>query len=106
MIEASRLLLAIFVGTFGLALVAELTSRRFLCARLIIRGGPMTAIRAEMPGIFVLFTSISCFHVGGPPLDFNQEDFDSLQLYVLNCYLLLKEILNFSDARHPASTFL
>jgi len=28
-------LLAIFVGTFGLALVAELTSRRFVCARFV-----------------------------------------------------------------------
>ena len=27
----------------------------------------MPAIRAEMPGIFALSTSISCFHVGGPP---------------------------------------
>jgi len=66
---------AIFVGTFGLALVAKLTSGRFLCARLVIFGGPMPAIRAEMPGIFALSTSISCFHVGGPPLDFKQEDF-------------------------------
>ena len=38
----------------------------------------MMAIRAEMPGVFALFTSIRCFHVGGPPLDFKQEDFDSL----------------------------
>ena len=60
-------LLAIFVGTFGLALVAELTSRRFDRARFVIFGGPMPAIRAEMPGIFAWSTSISCFHVGGPP---------------------------------------
>ena len=65
MIDASRSLLAGFVGTFGFALVAKLTSGRFLCARLVILGGPMPAIRAEVPGIFVSSTSIGCGHVGG-----------------------------------------
>ena len=64
-IYASRLLLAVFVGTFGFALVTKFTSGRFLCARLVIPGGPMPAIRAEMPGVFVSSTSISCGHVGG-----------------------------------------
>ena len=70
MIEASRSLLAIFVGTCGLVLVAELTSRRFLCARLVSLGGPMMAIRAEMPRVFALFTSRLCFHVGGSSVRF------------------------------------
>ena len=62
---ASRSLLAIFTGTFGFALVAKLTSGRFSGARLVFCGGPMPAIRAEMPGVFAWFTSISCGHVGG-----------------------------------------
>ena len=64
-IDASRSLLANFVGTFGFALVTKFTSGRFLCARLVILGGPMPAIRAEMPGVFVSSTSVSCGHVGG-----------------------------------------
>src|SRR5689334_18838330 len=40
-IPISLFLLAIFVGTFGLALVAEFTRRRFLRARFVIFGGPM-----------------------------------------------------------------
>jgi len=61
-ISACRVSLAIFVGTFGPALVTKLTSRRFLSARLVIFRGPMTAIRAEMPGIMVPSSPIGFCH--------------------------------------------
>jgi hypothetical protein len=69
-IDASPSLLAIFVGTFGLALVAKLTSGGFLCARFVIFAGPMAAIRAEVPGVFALFAAISCGHVGGASVSY------------------------------------
>lgn len=106
MIQASRSLLAIFVGTFGLALVAELTSRRFVCARFVTFGGPMPAIRAEMPSIFALFTSISCFHVGGPPVRFQARRLR--QPSAICAELLLTSERNFLkvfNARYPALTF-
>jgi len=67
-IQASRSLLAVFVGTFGFALVAKLTSAGFLCAGLEIPGGPIAAIPAEMPSVFAFSTSIGRDHVGGPPV--------------------------------------
>jgi hypothetical protein len=30
------------------------------CARLVVFGGPISAILAEMPGVFALSTSITC----------------------------------------------
>ena len=53
----------------------------------------MPAIRAEMPGIFALSTSISCFHVGGPPS-------------VICADLLSTSERNFQEffARYPALT--
>ena len=67
-IQASRSLFAVFVGTFGFALVAKLTSARFLCAGQVIPGGPIAAILAEMPSVFAFSTSIVRDHVGGPPV--------------------------------------
>jgi hypothetical protein len=51
-----------FPEIFGLAVIAKLTNRRFFGARFIVFAGPMPAIRAEMPSISIVSTSIGSFH--------------------------------------------
>ena len=54
--------LASLVRAFGSALVAHVAGLRFCVAGFVVRLGPMTAIRAEMPCIAIAFTSIGFVH--------------------------------------------
>ena len=47
---------------FRLALIAQLTGRWFFAAGFVVCFGPMPAIRAEMPGVSFVFTSIGLGH--------------------------------------------
>ena len=54
--------LTVSVRAFGPALVAHVAGLRFFFAGLVVYFGPMAAIRAEMPGVSVLFASIGLCH--------------------------------------------
>jgi len=54
--------LTVSVRAFGPALVAHVAGLRFFFARFVVCFGPMTAVRAEMPGVSVLFASIGLCH--------------------------------------------
>ena len=54
--------LTVSVRAFGPALVAHVAGLRFFFAGLVVCFGPMTAVRAEMPGVSVLFASIGLCH--------------------------------------------
>ena len=54
--------LAVMVKAFCLALVADLDRFRFFPGGFIIRFGPVTAIRAEVPCVSVAFAAIGFCH--------------------------------------------
>ena len=57
------MLFAVVIKTFGLALVAYISRFWFLFRRLVIRFGPVMAIRTAVPDLLVAFTSIGLRHV-------------------------------------------
>ena len=61
--SAYRLLFAVLICAFGPALVTHLARLRFFSCGFVIRFGPMAAIGTEVPGIFVVSTSIGSCHV-------------------------------------------
>ena len=56
------LLLAFLIRAFSFALVANLAGFRFLSAGFVIGFGPMPAVWAEVPGVFVESASIGSCH--------------------------------------------
>ena len=55
-------LFAALIRAFGPALVTHFARLGFCFARLVVFPGPIAAIGAEMPGVFVQSASIGCWH--------------------------------------------